>query len=786
MRHYALVCGYCVMVALGQGMIHRAQAQDQNTVDSARAGLEEIVVTAQKRVENLQNVPISVQVVSGKTLSDNNFNSLDSLTQTIPDVHVGSSAGSFSNDLYIRGIGSGIGGGNVGFDQSVAMFADDIYHGRSRLSGATFLDLDRLEVLKGPQSTFFGNNAIAGALNIVTAKPGDVFEGWGRALYGMYGTYAAEGAVTLPIDDTLSMRAAATFNGGRGWIKNIDTGKDAPDTENKAGRITMAYKPTTDLDVTFKIEGSDNSIEGTSGNQPLQWTNCPAVAPIGTSGNCAYALANHFPIGLDNDENVGLPGQGSHLSTFEDVLTVNYRQWGRTLTSVTGFYNYHFSANNDVENLGIDNLTNQMIEKYNQFSQELRIASSTGGAIEYLAGLYFQSDNLAEVEPVDAPFLSFLGPLLGVPAADLPFAWHPNFSQGEHVYSVFGSLGWNATDALRFNAGVRGSWVYKNFYGDNEYGIATQEYGGFVPIPLAIQQDWSPVEGAPGTESVSRSDHAWMPSGGIQYQLNPTTMAYATYTRGFKAGGFNGITPNAANLQFAPEHVNAYELGIKSKWLNDTVLLNADVFRGDYKDLQANAYIYNPITTAFTEIVNNAAASRSQGVELEAQWAVTKDLRFSANATYLESTYIDYPDGGAQTLQNYCASLSHANFLATPQCIGYGYPVSGNANLSGQSTNFAPRWSGSLAASYRLLLPGDYQLTTLLSPYITSVYNNQDPYLPSVGGYVRLDARLTFEPAHGHWAVDLIGKNVTDRVIATSANAKEEPANVALQVRGRW
>jgi iron complex outermembrane receptor protein len=148
------------------------------------AQLEEIIVTAQKREENLQNVPISAQVIGSQALAVQNHNSLEELTETVPDVHV--STGAWANNLFIRGIGSGQ---NPSFDQSVATFVDDVYMGRSRMIGASFLDVERIEVLKGPQSTFFGNNAIAGALSIVTKKPGDTFDVSARALYGMYGQY---------------------------------------------------------------------------------------------------------------------------------------------------------------------------------------------------------------------------------------------------------------------------------------------------------------------------------------------------------------------------------------------------------------------------------------------------------------------------------------------------------------------------------------------------------------------------------------------------------------------
>src|SRR5262249_47235056 len=150
-------------------------------------------------------------VVSSQMLAEQNYNTLRDLSQVVPGLHI--EAGNEAN-LFIRGIGSGVGGGNPSFDQSVATFSDDIFHARSPMSAATFFDLERIEVLKGPQSTFFGNNAIAGALNIITKKPGNTFDASARALYGTHGQYDVDGAVTLPVNDVLSMRVAGTFNGG--------------------------------------------------------------------------------------------------------------------------------------------------------------------------------------------------------------------------------------------------------------------------------------------------------------------------------------------------------------------------------------------------------------------------------------------------------------------------------------------------------------------------------------------------------------------------------------------
>jgi iron complex outermembrane recepter protein len=788
-----------VVALLTAGFAAHADDTPQTYAGGNSAALEEIIVTAQKRVENLQNVPVSVQVISGQKLADENYNSLADLTQTVPSVHV--LTGPFDNQLYIRGIGSGQ---NASFDQSVATFVDDIYHGRSRMSNATFLDLDRIEVLKGPQSTFFGNNAIAGALNIVTKKPGDTFDASARALYGQFGQYALEGAVGGPITDILGARLAVTRNGDdRGWIENVSLGQRAPINNNEAGRLTLVFNPSQDLDATFKIEGSKSRLSGSYADEPVQWNNCPPPPPFGPGAvlGCANALAliaagKYIPLGLDNNLNTGLPGQGNTLSTFEDVLTTNYRQWGQTFTSVTGFNNYH--SNTDVDNglLPVDVIaTSQSPEKYHQFSQELRVASAVDQTVAYLAGVYFQTDQLNYAQQATLPLFDGL-PADGFPfdqlAPYLPIASLGGFSQREDVYSAFGSLSWTATDKLKISGGLRASWVSKNSTIYKSYGTGTELYGGFEPLPAAIQPTAGLLLGAPGSEEFEQTNHAVMPSARFQYEFSSEAMGYFSYNRGFKAGGFNGDVAFApiANSAYGPEYVNAYELGIKTTWLDNTVLLDVDVFRSDYKGLQVSASTHDVATDTFTTYVQNAASSTSEGVEIEARWAVTQALRLSTNITYLDSHYDSYPNAPQTLLQSTCAALS----AATPQCAQFVYPIASVENLSGTPTQFAPRWSGSMTASYVLQLPGEYQFTTEVSPYFTSSYN-KDPQFDLAGigyaagsdAYYRLDARLTLTGPGGHWAVDVIGKNLADRLIIVNngfgTGWKEEPRNVAVQFR---
>jgi iron complex outermembrane recepter protein len=767
--------GVCV-VFLGSGA---AWAADTAPADNEQ--IEEVVVTAQHRAENLQNVPISATVVSGQSLVQQNLNSLLTVSQTVPSLHI-DEAGR-SNEMYIRGIGSGQ---NQGFDQSVGTFIDDVYHGRSRTSVGTFLDVDRIEVLKGPQTTFFGNNAIAGALSIVTRKPGDTFDASARALWAPnIGQYVVEAAVGGPITDSFGVRVAGTVNEQNGWLKNVSTGDEAPDQDDKAVRVTFAYKPTETLDATLKIDASDNNNKS---GFAFILGNCPPVAPFVAAGFCSTALAQGAPLGSNSRQTGGSPGQQIKLSTNEDVLTVNDRLGGLTLTSVSAFYGYHYNLNLDADGLPQTLLNGQVPEKYHQFSQELRLASPTDQPIEYLAGLYFQTDKVTMGQAFTYDFLSPVissVPPFAALIPYLPFAQNILYDQDEHTYSGFGSVNWHATDALSIGGALRLSKVDKSYNWQLLYGEGTRDYGGVVPFPAAIAPLAQAFANAPGlgtagTLAGSRSDHGWMPSGRVQYQLDPNAMAYLTYSRGFKAGGFNpgDLTAVAANLPFGPEHVNAYELGLKSKWAEDRLLLNLAVFRSDYSDLQVSANQNTP-AGAVISLVRNAAESRSEGVDLEAQWVLSSNLRLSIESTYLHAYYRDYRNVSPTTLQGFEGVTSQ--------------------DLSGRPTEYAPLWSGNIAATYGVPLPGGWHFSSELRAYFSSSYftSATDDPLQAQPAYTRLDGRLSVQSPDGRWTVDLIGTNLADRTIIAAASGwpsatgslllqNEQPRTGAIQVSYRY
>jgi iron complex outermembrane recepter protein len=770
-------------------------------IDTTPELLEEIVVTARKRSENLQDVPISAEVISGQTLADHSIRSLTELSQSLPGIQLNGTAA--SGQFFIRGIGSGA---NLTFDQSVGTFIDDIYHGRTRVAEEAFLDLDRIEVLKGPQSTFFGNNAVAGALNIVTAKPTDAFDGSIRALYGQYGQYAGEGMLNIPLNPDLAVRIAAIGDGMSGWAKDPYAGHDQPDQNNKAGRITFLYRPSDDFDATLKVEGGTNhdSDGGVVGD-------CPTPAPITTPGNlCAQELKAGYTLGVNNFRDTTDGGEGVDLSTFEDVLTVHYHVGEDTLTSVTGFYNYHFTETVDADGSPLQLLNLEVQEAYHQFSQELRIASPQGQTFEWLAGLYLQDDHLNGNATQLSDYYQTTAANEKLYPALVPYfplgASGP-YEQDQHSYAAFAALDWNITDQLKVGAGLRGSWVYKSAAGDQYYGTASAPYGDIIPFPTAALATLAAkILTAPKPAWTAKDSYnAGMPSAEIDYKIVPTVMAYATYARGFLAGVPTdvGYVPPLSGIPtppILPERVNAYEVGLKSSLFEDHVRLNLDVFRSNYTDLQVANFQVGANGGNVAEITN-AGSSRTQGVELSGEW-VLNGFRFQTAVTYLNARYISYPNVTLTAAETFCHAAANAK---TASCLA-AFPDGTTAfqDLSGQPTSFAPTWSGSVTASYTAALPRGFHFITETDVNATTNYfygngGNDDPELKQPG-YARLDGRLTLEGPNGRWAVDLILKNLTDKIIflggagGTALPASngstllqiDQPRNVAIQGRYQW
>jgi outer membrane receptor protein involved in Fe transport len=460
-------------------------------------------------------------------------------------------------------------------------------------------------------------------------------------------------------------------------------------------------------------------------------------------------------------------------------------------------------------------LDQQTKEFFHQFSQELRIASPQGQPIEWMGGLYFQNDKLAgspgnTTYAFDNAAIAKIYPAL---INYLPLAGYTLYQQAEHSYAAFGSLDWNVTDQLQVGAGLRGTWDYKNVNQFQDYGTGTQPYGGVVPLPTAALQALASnlLAGQKPPFVASNSYNAVMPSAHINYKIVPAVMVYATYSKGFLAGnptdvGYTppNVTPLVPTPAIKPEHVNDYEAGVKSNLFQNHLRLNFDLFRTNYTDLQvsSSSILFNakgvPQAVGYT---TNAASSRTEGAEFSGEW-VDNGFRVRTDLTYLHAYYISYQNVALNAEQTYC---SGAAAKTTAACIA-AFPngVGTLANLSGQPTSFAPRWSGSLGLSYSFGLPAGFHLVPEAdvdgtSHYFYSLSGNDDPELVQ-SGYIRLDGRLSFVSPKENWGIDVILKNLTDKaIVAGGAGGTplsvtngstllvlDQPRNVAVQAHYQW
>lgn len=754
--------------------------------------VEEFIVTAQKREQRLDDVPLSISLVDGDRIVAQGIRNLEELSSTVANLKI--AQGGQADQLQVRGVGSGF---NPGFEQAVATFVDGLYRSRSRATRAGLFDLERVEVLKGPQSTFFGNNAIAGALNITTKKPGDSFVTNTSGLYSPDdGEYNVEVGASLPVSNALAMRVAAKVAGMDGYITNISTGDKNPQLDDKLGRVTLVYKPSDAFDVTLRSEYGDLDDKGTFDYELL---NCPADAAFGApAGSCARYISVVGAANVEDDLD-GVSTAGNNFFKYEyseSGLTANVRFGGHVLTSVTGFFHHEMDLWQQGTGVAVSSPFNPAApfqgvsnnEELNQFSQELRLSSATGNLIDYMVGLYYQRSDI-DFENVVAQYNQNFGAGAGLApffrSGDL-VATHPRSQQDDDNKSAFAALTFNFGESTRLNLGARYSDVDKTFTRTTEIGTAgvIPNVDNFVAAPLAGQALIAPRIRAsivPLT-NLKHSDSKLMPSASLQYDFTEDAGAYLSYTNGFKAGGYSfNASATTDTGEFDAETVDAYELGFKAAWFGRRLTTNIAVFDMKYSDLQETTAVSVPGSTVFSFVVTNVAESTSRGVELGVHWRPTSQFTLATELAYLDAQYDKFSPASCTALQS----------VQTP--------TNCTQDLSGRTRTYAPKYSGSLSGEYRWPITANLQLSTAANVYYTDDYffqANLDPSLMQEA-YAKVGARLAIASADDDWEIAVIGKNLTDKTttgfrqsVAGSSGSivalTDRPRSIAIQGRYRW
>ena len=749
-------------VCLGFTIVEPASAQSSA---SSGAVLDEIVVTARKREESLQDVSVSVSVTTGEQLLQSGVRGMEELSQSLPAINI--SKGGASDQLYIRGIGSGF---NGGFEQSVGTYIDGVYVGRSRGTRASFVDLARIEVLKGPQTTYFGNSTISGALNLTTQSPDfDEVSGHVTALIEPdHGETNIEGAVNFPLSDKFAVRVAARKYDLDGYVTNTTLGQDVSEVDDTFFRISAAFAPTENFEGVFKYSYGE-------GDQTAPFlkevVNCPSTFGTGNPfAPCNIHISSGQP--YDNALNYELQGGGDDFTEQEfsqAVLDLSLDSGPVTWTSVTGYVTNEQRELQDLDSGPLLVFNANQYDELEQFSQEIRVSSNGDGNVQWTAGAYYQ-DGEVVYDVQLAPL--FIPPVVGANAAD-PNTVLANRNaqvQDETTTSVFGTVTWTFADIHRLNIGLRYTEVEK----DLGKAVAWGTYSDETLDRASFVQTAAPF---PGFATVhSRNETAsWddlLPSISYERDVGDSGMVYASYSAGFKAGGFNMSSRVLGDIEFGEETVDAFELGYKGLLQDGRLRANLALFYSDYEGVQQS--VLDPVTFAFS--VANAAASSTRGLEADIQWAATDALELHANVTFMTAEFDDF--------------LGACNVFQ----INNGNCPDGFQDLSGHETTFAPGYSGSVRAIYNIETQGGYRIAIEPNIYFTDSYFIQSDFDPFTeqDSYARVDLRVALTAPSDNWEVALVGRNLTDEEIIFFANdlpgsdgsyvnSLVRPRNIALQ-----
>ncbi|MCC7489184.1 MAG: TonB-dependent receptor [Gammaproteobacteria bacterium] len=777
MQGHSLLAVACTALVLGAGTGMGNQALAQTA--KARGALDEIIVTTTKREETLQDVPISVGVVTGKAVEEFGMQGFEEVQNHVPNLVIQETLGSYQ--IRIRGLGSGA--SQLSFVSAVGTFVDGVYCGRPRCFQNPLFDIERIEVVRGPQGALFGKNTIAGAVSTISKGPtDDLYAEVSTGVELAEGGYNLSGIVSGPISDTLGFRVAAKHENLDGYIKNTSTGKDENAVDANLVRGILDWNPTENLKVRLKAEVADRDYDGYT-------TQLLALGGYGT------ALPFSMPEAFDHktSTNVIYPdGQFDRTDSANYALQVDWQLGGGyTLTSITGAIGFDFKRRTTAVGYKQLFVDTQITEDYEQYSQELRFLSPTGGFFDYVVGLYYSEDDsrISQLSPFVAPAFVPDPPGSGTPNdpntktyTGSDRAYH---GEGDTLSAYASGTFHFFDDRLRTILGIRVGEDTLDGNSTNTNGRYDRATNTWIWLP---DYTYLPI-GALNKEfdiSSSRDERYTLPSVTLQYDMTDEVMLYASYAKGFKGGGFiandattgnnvlakaaadpawaleyagmstindvqlhDGITLKENNgvYDYKPEKANSYEIGAKMNFLGGGLSWNVALFRTEFENLQTSQY------DGVRFITRNAAEATSQGVETDVQWLVNDNLTLGLNAAYNDAKYDTYKN-------TFCKVIDIQGTLAVPGC------VNGQGDLSGERIDRAPEYSGSLTIDWESPLTAG----TLLRVNGAMTYSddyfiqaNMSP-LYEQDAFTKYDLRVAVADVDDSWEVALIGRNLSDEL----------------------
>ena len=672
--------------------------------------LAEVIVTATKTgPQDLQKTPVAVSVVGGPLLEQQNLNNLQDIVNYIPDMSYTRNVS--SSIISLRGIGSS--GGS-----SVTTQVDGVYIASDSGLLTDFLDVGRVEVLRGPQGTLYGRNATGGTINIISQQPSSEFGGNVQVVGGNYGTVEGDGYVTGPISgDTVTGSVAVTYRRHDPYFDNYAPGGHDIDNANIGGvRMQLRVAPFDGLVATTRADYSTADQYFESYDHLL----APfAPAPIASS-----LVGSYGPVALDGAQELR-----DWIGGISEDVALNLTD-ALTLRSISAWRQTRVNAFNDNDATELDLLYYQSTEDNRQLSQEFDL-SYKGDRLNGVVGLYYFNDTDNPGSYVQIP------PSVITPAAGA--ATHGAFPDlTTHSAAGFAQGDYEIVSRLKAILGLR-------------YTVETNSMQqDFTTTSLNPARLGASPPGFPIRYYVSRRDHAVTPKFGFDFRAADDVSLYATATRGFKSGGFNGEATSAATAGYAPELIWSYEAGAKTEWLDHRLRLNLSAFYYNYTDLQVRQLL-----GPGNSVIGNAATAIVKGLELEAVAKPVRDLQISGNVSYLSAKYKDFPTAAIPG--------GFSAFVPDQHCVAGVCTI----NVSGNYLNDAPRYSGLVALDYSPQIGGHYVTAHVdLALRSRTYFDPSNVPISSQAGYSLLNANLGFGSGSGGdkgWMLQPYVKNATNR-----------------------
>lgn len=768
-----------------------ATAADQQDASRPNENAPEgdVIITARKRSERLQDVPLSVAAVSGQTMQQQGIRKIEDLQTKVPNFKMTETG--IGSQIAIRGIFSGV---NQGFEQSVGTYIDGIHYGRAQQARAPFLDVERVEVLRGPQSILFGKNSIAGALNIISAQPTKDFEGYVQGSYlPSEDDWELLGAISGPISDRLRARVAGRIHSGEGFIKNLTLDRTEPQRSDWNLRGIVEWDATDTLQLNFKAE---HGKFDTDGRNIEVYHELPSNRPAFGGKTYAQILAS---FGADSsvlnnvkDDKRSSNGDTSDNTSGTYVLTANWSTNLGQVTSITGYNKFKYDEFCDCDFTGATLLNIDLREEYKQFSQEIRLASDTSRPFEYIVGGFYQTSDHSYRDNINIPSNSLLVPVINGPPPGTGFGTLTGGTRAAReanvetdILSAFGQLTYKFNQHFRVNVGGRVTHEEKE--GDRTLTIqgidgSTLTGAKGVVAPLVYAQLFKisstnlvPIAGAtpvppgahcvtPGLAPTQRaaacvadlgthpvegkvSKTGFVPSVVAQYDVNDDIMFYGSFTKGTKSGGFDfrgnnrGFYPTMEDaFEFSEEKATNWEAGAKTRFLGGRAIFNTALYHTKIRDLQVSVF-----DGVLGYVVGNADA-RTQGVEVDGRFAVTPFLTLRAAGALTDFEFTHYPNG---------------------QCYPGQVPdgTLGQCDYKGKTNQLVPDWQATLAVDWNHALTDSLELRTTADMFASDGYFLSPTLDPNQvqGSYAKFNLRLAVGARDHRWEIALLGKNLTDK-----------------------